>query len=222
METPRVEGGNPPLSIEWVPQDVDLSVHSIMVHNPKGMAARMLAIPQELLLPMSGNAEWPAHTTANQFFKILQDLVGKSINQRLSEVEDQVNEMVELIQAREDVLRKAQLEMQVQVNFLAHQVRDMAEVDELSQMDWQPTSTVIIPEFAKIIEEKVSQRLYHRRSSGGVPPPIPSESKKKERRSLLNRPALLHRRSSRSPSTYVPPSPTEAESYPSSVSFPCT
>jgi hypothetical protein len=57
METPRVEGGNPPLAIEWVPQDVDLSVQSMMVYNPKGMASRMLAIPQELLPPMSGNAE---------------------------------------------------------------------------------------------------------------------------------------------------------------------
>jgi hypothetical protein len=56
---------------------------------------------------MSGSAEWPAHTTANQFFKILQELVGKLINQSLSGVEDQVNEMLELIQAREDVLRKA-------------------------------------------------------------------------------------------------------------------
>jgi hypothetical protein len=56
METPTVEGGNPPLAIEWVPQDVDLSVQSMMVYNPKGMAAGMLAIPQELLPPMSGNA----------------------------------------------------------------------------------------------------------------------------------------------------------------------
>jgi hypothetical protein len=110
-ETLRVEGGNPPLAIEWVPQDVDLSVQSMMVYNPKGMAARMLAIPQQLLPPMSGNTEWPAHTTANQFFKILQELVGKLINQRLSGVEGQVNEMLDLIQAREDVLRKAQLEM---------------------------------------------------------------------------------------------------------------
>jgi hypothetical protein len=62
---------------------------------------------------------------------------------------------LKLIQARKDVLRKAQLEMQGQVNFLAHQVREMAEVDELSQMDWQPTSTSIIPDFEKIIEEKV-------------------------------------------------------------------
>jgi hypothetical protein len=136
MEMSRVEGGNSPLAIEWVPQDVDLSVHSMMVYNPKGITARMLAIPQELLPPMSGNAEWPPDTTANQFFKILQELVGKLINQRLSGVEGQVNEMLELIQAREDVLRKAQLEMQGQVNFLAHQVREMAEVDELSQMDW--------------------------------------------------------------------------------------
>jgi hypothetical protein len=57
METPRVEGCNPALAIEWVPQDVDLLVHSMMVYNPKGMAAKMLAIPQELLPPMSGNAE---------------------------------------------------------------------------------------------------------------------------------------------------------------------
>jgi hypothetical protein len=87
--------------------------------------------------------------------------------------------MLELIQAREEVLRKAQLEMQGQVNFLAHQVREVAEVDELSQMNWQPTSTVIIPDFEKIIEEKVNQRLYHRCSSRGVPPPIPAGRKKK-------------------------------------------
>jgi hypothetical protein len=158
METPGVEGGNPPLAIEWEPQDVDLSVHSMMVYKSKGMAARMLAIPQELLPPMSGNAEWPAHTTPNQFFKILQALVSKLINHRLSGVEGKDNEMLELIQAREDVLRKAQLGMQ-------GQVREMAEVDELSQMDWQPTSTVIIPDFEKIIEAKLNQRLYHRRSS---------------------------------------------------------
>jgi hypothetical protein len=217
METPRVEGGNPPLAIEWVPQDVDLSVQSMMVYNPKGMASRMLAIPQELLPPMSGNAEWPAHTTANQFFKILQELVGKLINQRLSGVEGQVNEMLELMQAREDVLRKAQSEMQGQVMFLAHQVREMAEVDELSQMDWQPTSTIIIPDFEKIIEEKVNQRLYHRRTSRGVPPPIPAGRKKKERRSLLEPPVRSHRRSSRSPSPYVPRSPSEGDSHPSSL-----
>jgi hypothetical protein len=217
METPRVEGGNPPLAIEWVPQNVDLSVQSMMVYNPKGMASRMLAIPQELLPPMSGNAEWPAHTTANQFFKILQELVGKLINQRLSGVEGQVNEILELIQAREDVLRKAQLEMQGQVNFLAHQVREMAEVDELSEMDWQPTSTIIIPDFEKIIEEKVNQRLYHRRLSRGVPPPIPAGRKKKERRSLLEPPARSHCRSSRLPSPYVPQSPSEGDSHPSSL-----
>jgi hypothetical protein len=56
MKTPRVEGGNPPLAIEWVPQDVDLLVHLMMVYNPKGMAASMMAIPQELLPPISGNA----------------------------------------------------------------------------------------------------------------------------------------------------------------------
>jgi hypothetical protein len=217
METPRVEGGNPPLAIEWVPQDVDLSVHSMMVYNPKGMAAKMLAIPQELLPPMSGNAEWPAHTTAKQFFKIIKELVGKLINQRLSGVEGQVNKMLELIQAREEVLRKAQFEMQGQVNFLAHQVREMAEVDELSQMDRQPTSTVIIPDFEKIIEEKVNQRLYHRRSSRGVPPPIPAGRKKKESTSFLEPPACSHRRSSRSPSPYVPRSPTEGDSHPSSL-----
>jgi hypothetical protein len=47
MEMPRVEGGNLALAIEWIPQDVDLSVQSMMVYNPKGMAARMLASPQE-------------------------------------------------------------------------------------------------------------------------------------------------------------------------------
>jgi hypothetical protein len=147
MEMPRVEGGNPPLAIEWVPQDVDLSVHSMMIYNPKGMAATMLAIPQESLSSMSGSVEWPAHTTANQFLKILQELVKKLFNQRLSGVEGQVNEMLEFIQARKDVLRKAQLDMQGQVNFLAHQVRELAEVDELSQMNWQPMSTIIIPDF---------------------------------------------------------------------------
>jgi hypothetical protein len=107
--------------------------------------------------------------------------------------------------------------MQGQVNFLAHQVREMAEVDELSQMDWQPTSTIIIPDFEKIIEEKVNQRLYYRRSSRGVPPPIPAGRKKKERRSLLEPPAGSHRRSSRSPSLYVPRSPSERDSHPSSL-----
>jgi hypothetical protein len=177
----------------------------------------MLAIPQELLPPMSGNAEWPAHTAANQFFKILQELVGKLINQRLSGVEGLVNEMWELIQAREDVRGKAQLEMLGQVNLLAHQVREMAEVDELSQMDWQPTSTIIIPDFEKIIEDKVNQRLYHRRSLRGVPPPIPAGRQKKERRSLLEPAARSHRRSSRSPSPYVPQSPSEGDSHPSSL-----
>jgi hypothetical protein len=76
--------------------------------------------------------------------------------------------------------------MQGQVNFLAHQVREMAEVDELSQMDWQPTSTVIIPDFETIIEEKVNQRLYHRRSSRGVPPPIPAGRKKTEKEVCWN------------------------------------
>jgi hypothetical protein len=85
--------------------------------------------------------------------------------------------MLELIQAREDVLRQAQLEMQGQVNFLALRVKEMAEVDELSQMDWQPTSTIIIPDFEKIIEEKVNQRRNHRRSLRGVPPPIPAGRK---------------------------------------------
>jgi hypothetical protein len=75
--------------------------------------------------------------------------------------------------------------MQGQVDFLAHQVWEMAEVDELSQIDWQPTSTIIIPYFDKINKEKVNQRLYHRRSSRGVPPPIPAERKKMEKRSLL-------------------------------------
>jgi hypothetical protein len=185
METPGVEGGNPPFAIKWIPQDMVLSVLSMMIYNPKWMAARMLAILQELLPPMSGSAEWPAYMTANQFFRILQELVGRLINQRLSGVEGQVNERLELIQAREDVLRKAQLEMQGQVNFLAHQVREMAEVDELSQMDWQPTSTIIIPDFEKIIEEKVDQRLYHRCSTRGVPLPIPAGKKQKHRRSLL-------------------------------------
>jgi chaperonin cofactor prefoldin len=57
--------------------------------------------------------------------KRTKTLGGKLINQRLSGVEGQVNEMLELIQAREDVLCKAQLEMQGQVNFLAHQVREV-------------------------------------------------------------------------------------------------
>jgi hypothetical protein len=84
---------------------------------------------------MSGNAEWPSHTTANQFFKIKLELVGKLINHRLSGVESQGNEMLSLIQAREDVLRKAQLDMQGQVNFLAHQVREINDVDELPRID---------------------------------------------------------------------------------------
>jgi hypothetical protein len=52
----RVEGGNSALAIEWIPQDVDLSVQSMMarVYNPKGMAARMLVSPQELLPLMLG------------------------------------------------------------------------------------------------------------------------------------------------------------------------
>jgi hypothetical protein len=62
--------------------------------------------------------------------------------------------MLILIQAREDFLRKAQLGMQGKVNFLAHPVREMTEVDELSQMDWQPTSTVIIPDFEKSLKKK--------------------------------------------------------------------
>jgi hypothetical protein len=111
--------------------------------------------------------------------------------------------MLELIQAREDVLRKAQLEMQGQVNLLVHQVREMAEVDELSKVDWQPTSTIIIPDFEKIIEEKVDQRLYHRRLSRGVPPPIRwGERRRKEEVcwNLLHVPTVIlpdrHRRTS--------------------------
>jgi hypothetical protein len=129
---------------------------------------------------------------------------------------------LELIQAREDVFRKAQLEMQGQVNFLAYQVREMAEVDDLSQMDWQPTSTIIIPDCEKIIEEKFNQRLYHRRSFIARSPSSDTgrkkeEGKKKERRSLLEPPARSHRRSSRSPSPYVPRSPSEGDSHPSSL-----
>jgi hypothetical protein len=52
-------------------------------------------------------------------------------------------------------------------------------------MDWQPTFTIIIPDFEKIFEENVRQELYHRRSSQGVPPPLPVGRKKIERRSLL-------------------------------------
>jgi hypothetical protein len=90
-------------------------------------------------------------------------------------------------------------------------------VDELSQMEWQPTSTVIISDFELIIEEKVNQRHYHRRSSRGVPPAIPAGRQKKERRSLLEPPARSHRRSSRSSLPYVPPSPFEGGSHPSSL-----
>ena len=65
-------------------------------------------------------------------------------------------------------------------------------MDELSQMDWQPTSTIIIPDFEKIIEEKVKQELYHGHLLGGVPSPLPAGRKKKERRSLLEPPAHSH------------------------------
>jgi hypothetical protein len=65
-------------------------------------------------------------------------------------------------------------------------------VDELSQMDWQPTSTIIIQDFEKIIEVKVKQELYHGRLLGGVPSRLAAGRKKKKRRSLLERPARSH------------------------------
>jgi len=55
----------------------------------------------------------------NQFFKMIQELLTKFVNQRLHNVENQINEMLELVQAREEVLARAYHMMQAQVQVLS-------------------------------------------------------------------------------------------------------
>jgi hypothetical protein len=101
----------------------------------------------------------------------------KLVNERLHGIEGQVNGVLELVQAREEMLARAQNEMQQQVQIMNNQVLALAErATAEEQMDWQPSSTVIIPDFSKIIEEKIAKRLYRLKNKRDVPPckfPVP-------------------------------------------------
>jgi hypothetical protein len=158
METPRdIEGAMPPLQIDWVPINADQSVAEAVVVQPKLVAARFFGMPEEVVPLLAGNQEWPRTTKANQFFKLIQELMVKLVNERLHGIEGQVNGVLELVQAREEMLARAQNEMQQQVQIMNNQVLALAERSTAEeQMDWQPSSTVIIPDFSKIIEEKIA------------------------------------------------------------------
>jgi hypothetical protein len=208
METPRdIEGAMPPLQIDWVPINADQSVAEAVVVQPKLVAARFFGMPEEVVPLLAGNQEWPRTTKANQFFKLIQELMVKLVNERLHGIEGQVNGVLELVQAREEMLARAQNEMQQQVQIMNNQVLALAERSTAEeQMDWQPSSTVIIPDFSKIIEEKIAKRLYRLKNKRDVPPALPHHRRKRE--SLLDG-GLFGRtnRRSKSPS-YRPDSPS--------------
>jgi hypothetical protein len=186
METPRdIEGAMPPLQIDWVPINADQSVAEAVVVQPKLVAARFFEMPEEVVPLLAGNQEWPRTTKANQFFKLIQELMVKLVNERLHGIEGQVNGVLELVQAREEMLARAQNEMQQQVQIMNNQVLALAERSTAEeQMDWQPSSTVIIPDFSKIIEEKIAKRLYRLKNKRDVPPACPHHRRKRE--SLLD------------------------------------
>jgi hypothetical protein len=84
METPRdIEGAMPPLQIDWVPINADQSVAEAVVVQPKLVAARFFGMPEEVVPLLAGNQEWPRTTKANQFFKLIQELMVKLVNERL-------------------------------------------------------------------------------------------------------------------------------------------
>jgi hypothetical protein len=149
METPRdIEGAMPPLQIDWVPINADQSVAEAVVDQPKLVAARFFGMPEDVVTLLAGNQEWPRTTKANQFFKLIQELMVKLVNERLHGIEGQVNGVLELVQAREEMLARAQNEMQQQVQIMNNQVLALAERSTAEeQLDWQPSSTVIIPDF---------------------------------------------------------------------------
>jgi hypothetical protein len=183
METPReIEGAMPPLQIDWVPINADQSVAEAVVVQPMLVAARFFGMPEEVVALLAGNQEWPRTTKANQFFKLIQELMVKLVNERLHGIEGQVNGVLESVQAREEMLARAQNEMQQQVQMMNNQVLALAERSTAEeQMDWQPSSTVIIPDFSKIIEENIAKRLYRLKNKRDVPPASPHHRRRRGR-----------------------------------------
>jgi hypothetical protein len=69
-------------------------------------------MPEEVVSLLAGNQGWPRTTKANQFFKLIQELMVKLVNERLHGIEGHVNGVLELVQARGEMLARAQNEMQ--------------------------------------------------------------------------------------------------------------
>jgi hypothetical protein len=86
--------------IDWVPINADQSVAEAVVVQPKLVAARFFGMPEEVVPLLAGNQEWPRTTKANQFFKLIQELMVKLVNERLHGIEGQVNGVLEFVTGR--------------------------------------------------------------------------------------------------------------------------
>jgi len=67
---------------------------------------------------MSVDTLWLRSTTTNQFFGVIQQMLAKFLNQCVHNVKNQDNKMLELVQARDEILATAYLMMQAQIQVL--------------------------------------------------------------------------------------------------------
>lgn len=183
MESHAIEAAQSPLMIEWVPHNIDTTLQQQNVATPKVLSARLLNIEERLMPDEVLGNPWPERTTGNLFFHMVQEVLAWLVNKRLSVVEATVNNFIEFSQAREDVLRRAHVELGTQVNILSSQLLELSKADD--EMEWEPSTPVVLPDFERLIEDKVKQAVYHRRRELAPRPPLDPAKKKGHRRSLL-------------------------------------
>lgn len=183
MDSRAIEPMQSPLMIEWVPHNIDTTLQQKNVATPKVLSARLLGIEERLMPDQVLGNPWPQATTGNTFFHMVQEVLAWLVNKRLSVVETTVNEFIEFAQAREMVLIRAHIELGTQVNVLSNQLLELSRADD--EMDWQPSTPVVLPDFEKLIEDKVQQAVYHRRRERAPQPAIDTGRKRGHRRSML-------------------------------------